>query len=144
MTCVPCVTFPKLLPTFFSKVGSSLPSSIFNNCRPLTRTIILLHTLACIHRTWHEHLFSWLVHHHSQLHMIEPLEGQSPSLFVACDGANYNALLDRWLFCRRSAMFRHQHRADARFAPSQWETTLLCNHVSHWLDANLESALSAA
>ena len=28
-----------------------------------------------------------------------------------------------------------------RFAPSQWETALLCNGVSHWLGANLESAL---
>ena len=32
-------------------------------------------------------------------------------------------------------------RADTRFAPSQWETALLCNDVSHWLGANLESAL---
>ena len=27
-------------------------------------------------------------------------------------------------------------RADSRFAPSQWETTLLCNDVSHWLGAS--------
>ena len=32
-------------------------------------------------------------------------------------------------------------RADSRFAPSQWETVLLCNDVSHWLGANLGSAL---
>ena len=32
-------------------------------------------------------------------------------------------------------------RADSRFAPSQWETALLCNDVSHWLGAKLESAL---
>ena len=31
--------------------------------------------------------------------------------------------------------------ADSRFAPSQWETALLCNDISHWLGANLESAL---
>ena len=31
--------------------------------------------------------------------------------------------------------------SDSRFAPSQWETALLCNDVSHWLGANLESAL---
>ena len=30
------------------------------------------------------------------------------------------------------------HRADSRFAPSQWETALLCNDVSHWLGTNLE------
>ena len=27
-------------------------------------------------------------------------------------------------------------RADSRFAPSQWETALLCNNVSYWLGAN--------
>ena len=32
-------------------------------------------------------------------------------------------------------------RDDSRFAPSQWETALLCNDVSHWLGASLESAL---
>ena len=32
-------------------------------------------------------------------------------------------------------------RADYRFAPSQWETALLCNDVSHWLGTSLESAL---
>ena len=33
-------------------------------------------------------------------------------------------------------------RADYRFASSQWEMVLLCNDISHWLAANLESALS--
>ena len=32
-------------------------------------------------------------------------------------------------------------RADSRFEPSQWETALLCNDVSHWLGPNLESSL---
>ena len=32
-------------------------------------------------------------------------------------------------------------RADSRLAPSQWETSLHSNAVSHWLGANLESAL---
>ena len=34
-----------------------------------------------------------------------------------------------------------QCRADSRFAPSQWETSLQSNAVSHWLGASLESAL---
>ena len=34
------------------------------------------------------------------------------------------------------------YRADSRFAPSQWETALLCNDVSHWLGASLESHLN--
>ena len=32
-------------------------------------------------------------------------------------------------------------RADSRFTPSQWEITLLCNDLSHWLGASLESTL---
>ena len=32
-------------------------------------------------------------------------------------------------------------RADSRLAPNQWETSLLSNDVSHWLGANLESAI---
>ena len=33
------------------------------------------------------------------------------------------------------------YRPDSRFSLSQWETPLQSNGVSHWLDANLESAL---
>ena len=36
---------------------------------------------------------------------------------------------------------RWYSRAESRFAPSQWETPLLCNDVSHWLGVNLESAI---
>ena len=32
-------------------------------------------------------------------------------------------------------------RADSRLGPSQWEMSLQSNTVSHWLGANLESAL---
>ena len=32
-------------------------------------------------------------------------------------------------------------RADFRFVPSQWETSLQNNTISHWLGTNLESAL---
>ena len=35
------------------------------------------------------------------------------------------------------------YRAHSRLAPSQWETSLQSNAVSHWLGANLESALSS-
>ena len=35
----------------------------------------------------------------------------------------------------------HSIKADSRFASSQWEAALLCNDVSHWLGAYLESAL---
>ena len=33
------------------------------------------------------------------------------------------------------------NRVDSRFAPSQWETALLCKDVSHWLGTILEPAL---
>ena len=33
------------------------------------------------------------------------------------------------------------YRADSRIAPSQWETALQSNAVSHWLGANLKSVL---
>ena len=44
----------------------------------------------------------------------------------------------------RLVNFQHSEtsRADSRFVPSKWETALLCNDVSHWLGANLESALN--
>ena len=32
-------------------------------------------------------------------------------------------------------------RADSRFVPGHWETLLQSNAISHWLGANLESAL---
>ena len=38
-------------------------------------------------------------------------------------------------------VFSIQCRAESRFAPNKWETALLCNDVSHWLVAHLESAL---
>ena len=47
-----------------------------------------------------------------------------------------------FLLIRVSTGLNVSHRDDSRFAPSQWETALLCNNVFHWLDASLESALS--
>ena len=38
-------------------------------------------------------------------------------------------------------LFAGFSRADSWFVPSQWETVLLCNDVSHWQGASLESAL---
>ena len=40
-----------------------------------------------------------------------------------------------------SGLHGTSNRAESRFAPSQWETALLCNDVSHWLCTNLEAAL---
>ena len=48
-----------------------------------------------------------------------------------------NVFNDLWLLIRVNDYFR----ADSRLAPSQWEMSLQCNVVSHWLGARLESAL---
>ena len=53
--------------------------------------------------------------------------------------ARNSYLEHRWVFTSHS--FLWYIRADSRFAHSQWETALLCNDVSHWLGASLESAL---
>ena len=47
--------------------------------------------------------------------------------------------------CDRQWMFDTVYKAgaDSRLVPSQWETSLQSNAVSHWLGANLESAPKA-
>ena len=61
-------------------------------------------------------------------------------LYVACPSlvcvAVSRVSSARWM----SDLARCRFRADSRFAPSQWETALLCNDVSHWLGASIESA----
>ena len=58
---------------------------------------------------------------------------------------------ENWTSWRHTAHMKYAYQrhsfikytmADSGFAPSQWETVLSCNDVSHWLGANLESALS--
>ena len=46
---------------------------------------------------------------------------------------------NKMLIC--AYIIRLLYRAGFRFTPSQWEMALLCNKVSHWLGASLESAL---
>ena len=49
------------------------------------------------------------------------------------------------LFCRTISHANvYKGRDDSRFTPSQWETALLCNDVSHWLDISLDTALGLA
>ena len=40
-----------------------------------------------------------------------------------------------------ACMGRCRFRGESGFAPGHWETVLLCNGVSHWLGASLDSAL---
>ena len=46
----------------------------------------------------------------------------------------------KWCLVTGSYM-AYECRADSRFVPSQWETSLQSNTISHWLGANLESAM---
>ena len=46
--------------------------------------------------------------------------------------------VDVWL--QNTSLKNTRYRADSKFVPSQWETALLCNNISHWLGASLESA----
>ena len=68
-------------------------------------------------------------------------------VFLSCLVARYLVIYYQWPGGRDTlsivTLFTiNSCRADSRFAPSQWETALLCNDVSHWLGASLESALS--
>ena len=47
----------------------------------------------------------------------------------------------KMVLLRDSTVSTNINRDHSRFAPSEWETVLLCNDVSHWLGASLESAL---
>ena len=57
----------------------------------------------------------------------------------------HSTRLIRWHYtpkCRWAETASWHYRTDSMFAPSQWETALLCNDVSHWLRASIESALA--
>ena len=61
---------------------------------------------------------------------IDQLVSQSRDIISS---TNYRA--------KNTVMMAKNPRVDSSFAPSQWETALLCNDVSHWLGASLESSL---
>ena len=73
------------------------------------------------------------------------------SLVLACRSCWTNSWVASGLRCHDTILiWRHCNgydiwgiilRADSKLAPSQWETSLQSNTVSHWLGANLESAL---
>ena len=84
----------------------------------------------------------------SYLHHGIPCTGETVSLYwsdpmiVTIDyKAQLYLLISRHRYETVCSHFIIYPRAESRFAPSQWETALLCNGVSHWLGASLESAL---
>ena len=54
------------------------------------------------------------------------------------DTIEFTLLVLRLEYSARTRPIWSWHRADSRFALSQWETSLLCNDVSHWLGASLD------
>ena len=71
-----------------------------------------------------------------QLLKIPPRGKQEP-----VDPTKSMPLLFMAWWCEEPGISSHDITDDSRFAPSQWETLLQSNDVSHWLGANLESAL---
>ena len=48
-----------------------------------------------------------------------------------------------WCTARRVRLMQQHSKGDqSRYAPSQWETSLHCNYVSHWLGTYLNWSLS--
>ena len=43
-----------------------------------------------------------------------------------------NPFVDKYKTLGKKGWIENTYRADSRFVPSQWETTLLCNNLSHW------------
>ena len=85
---------------------------------------------------------------------LEILQSCTKPLIRRCD-ENVSHFIQTsmcWLLSCASFAPPHHHvvqlvgnrnfRADSRLAPSQWETSLQSNAVSHWLGANLESTLN--
>ena len=58
---------------------------------------------------------------------------------IPCQGfCNHLDNTDQWAYI---CSVHTYGRTDSRLAPSQWGIVLLCNDISHWLGASLESSL---
>ena len=66
-----------------------------------------------------------------------------PQLSIPCQnhGTLTPVLTISYISFEISYWYDSHIRVDSRFAPSRWETPLQSNGVSHWLGANLQSAL---
>ena len=72
-------------------------------------------------RWWLQHRCSWEVKHH------------------------WAGLISGWVSWAGTRPVHSCHiRADSRFAPSQWDTALFCNNISHWLESALHIVLIAS
>ena len=111
--------------------GNSLVPGEFPAQRPVTRSFDVFFDLRLNKRFSKQSRGWWF-------------ETLSRSLWRHCDGPQKYRLVGCWMttwviYHKLHCMYRPT--AGSRFAPSQWETALLCNDVSHWLGASLDSAL---
>ena len=93
------------------------------------------------HSTWWRHqmeTFSALL---ALCAGISPVTGEFPAQRPVTQSFDVFHLCLNKQLSKQSWGWWFETRADSRLAPSQWETALLCNDVSHWLGASLESAL---
>ena len=79
--------------------------------------------------------FTWFLCRkiNSYLHFLERL-----SKYNHNEDRNHLLRCPQWI---QLTATKSEVMADSNFAPSQWETSLQSNAVSHWLGTNLESAL---
>ena len=61
------------------------------------------------------------------------------SHYTSASEAILNECISRMKMHQMNVNASNEFRVDSRLAPSQWETALLCNDVSHWLGTSLKS-----
>ena len=78
---------------------------------------------------------------HFSLWLLSQLISNRESTVIKFQRWNYNK--DLWIKIMIMIFYSPwNHRDDSRLVPCQWETLLQSNVASHWLGANLESALN--
>ena len=105
---------------------------------------ILLNFIAKVQLTISHHWFRWWLSakqmtNHYLNQWWSGIDGSVQDCSISIDNT-----LELLQYCPKTLICVTQHLwvgADSRFAPSQWETVLLCNNVSHWWGASLEAAL---
>ena len=90
---------------------------------------------------WGKRVFAFFQNHHCSLLFAKWIWTHFSFLFYISRSKNCKILQVRQVKSLRKWEPCIILRADSRLAPSQWETSLQSNPVSHWLGTNLESAL---
>ena len=91
------------------------------------------------HLSWEDELLPQIYFYYICI-SLESIHAVGRPRSVSHGHSNDRAHSTNWL--NRQPFGMRSITADSGFASSQWEMALLCNDVSHLLDASLESALS--